>query len=952
MQASSPLQSMGATGIGVEAADQAASPRLALRARLLAGMKAGAADGLDLLAERLLRMEPASADDFLVVATVRFVQGRMEAARSLLGRALALSPRHLMTACTLVRLGVLTPEVASALAWHAETSDEARDMLLAYVAATGRPACFIRERQLHCAVPPGGRQIRMLWQHLVIHQEELVPSDKVQSRSLPMPEALRGVIDPVVELDGVPVAAGVSDGRWLRPPRLSGLVEVDDDGRCQARLLDRACPERPVALLVMDGDRLVGRHVSVPADGVAILDVPDAPILPLSLPAAAGRLRLLFELTGEPLSLPPALPQAIPVDDGTADDGIVDVIVPVHGDRAATQACFDALLACDPGWPLRIMAIDDRGPDPEIGRFLDDLARQGRIHLRRNPGNLGFVRSVNIGMALHPGRDVVLLNADTCVSDGWLGRLRAAALRADRTGTATPWSNDATICSYPLANAPTPLADIDVASLDGLARTALAGQTAEIPTGVGFCLYIRRACLDQTGWFDAEAFGAGYGEENDFCLRATAAGWHHVIALDTFVGHVGGGSFGAAKQARINAALAVLATRYPDYQAQVHGFIAADPLGPARRLLDRARLLADATPRPMLLVCAELGGGTERFLGERVAALAEPVLLLRPVGGGRDGHVRLWLEAPDRPELCNLVYDVDRAGLASLHDDLIRFGVRETELHHPRLLGADLLTQIAAWFPYRVHIHDYSWICPRITLTADKDRYCGEPPVERCETCVGRFGDELGIGDMAVADWRQAMGSVLAGARQVGCSTRDTASRLRRYVPAARYDVAPAEKLALPPAPMLPARRARGEGVRIIIPGAIGPPKGYQLLLACARDARQRGLLLTFQIVGYSLDDEELCQTGHIVVTGRYEEAEVPSLLALLRPHLAFLPSTWPETWCYALTHVMSAGLPVVAFDLGAQAERLRAWGRGALLPPALPPAAINDALLSLVVEE
>ncbi|WP_445376306.1 glycosyltransferase [Niveispirillum fermenti] len=928
------------------AADLFGSPRLALRARLLAGIKAGAGAGLDLLAERLLRMEPVHADDLLVVATVQFVQGKVETARSLLDCALSLSPRHLMVACTLARLGVLTPDVVAALAWHAETSDQAHEMLLAHVAATGRPACFIRQRQLHCAVAPGGRQLRMTWQHLVVRQDDLPASDKVQSWPLPLPEALLGPVDPVVAVDGVPVQSGLAAGRWLRPPRLSGLVEITDDGHYQARVLDMACPERPVAVLIMEGDRVVGRHVSVPPDGAVMLDVLDAPILSFQLPAGAGRVRLLFELTGEPLSLPPATPRA-----GAAEDGTVDVIVPVHGDRAATQACFDALLGCDPGWPMRIVAIDDRGPDPEIGQFLDDLARQGRIVLRRNPGNLGFVRSVNIGMALHPDRDVVLLNADTCVSAGWLGRLRAAALGSDRTGTATPWSNDATICSYPLANAPTPLADIDVEELDDVARTALAGRTMEVPTGVGFCLYIRRACLDQTGWFDAEAFGAGYGEENDFCLRATAQGWRHVIALDTFVGHVGGGSFGAAKQARINAALAVLATRYPDYEAEVHRFIAADPLGPARRLLDRARLLADGVPRPVLLVCAELGGGTERFLRERIAMLAAPVLLLRPVGGGRDGCVRLCLEVPDRLELNNLSYGDDGDGLAALHEDLIRFGVREMELHHPRLLRVGLLQELATWFPYRAHIHDYSWICPRITLTADKDRYCGEPPVDRCEICVGRFGDELGIGDMAVVEWRQAMASVLAGAGQVGCSTRDTAVRMHRYIPAARYEVAPAEKPALPPAPVLPTRRARGEGVRIVVPGAIGPPKGYQLLLDCARDARQRGLPLTFQILGYSLDDEELCQTGHIVVTGRYAEAEVPSLLALLRPHLAFLPSTWPETWCYALTHVMSAGLPVVAFDLGAQAERLRAWGRGALLPPALPPAAINDALLSLVVE-
>ena len=61
-------------------------------------------------------------------------------------------------------------------------------------------------------------------------------------------------------------------------------------------------------------------------------------------------------------------------------------------------------------------------------------------------------------------------------------------------------------------------------------------------------MYIRRAALTEVGYFDAERFGLGYGEENDFCLRATALGWHHHIACDTFVYHTGSVSFGAKAQ--------------------------------------------------------------------------------------------------------------------------------------------------------------------------------------------------------------------------------------------------------------------------------------------------------------------------------------------------------------------------------------------------------------------
>ena len=72
------------------------------------------------------------------------------------------------------------------------------------------------------------------------------------------------------------------------------------------------------------------------------------------------------------------------------------------------------------------------------------------------------------------------------------------------------------------------------------------GEAIDVPVGVGFCMYIRRDCLDDVGLFRADLFAQGYGEENDFCLRARHLGWRHVAATGVFVAHIGGQSFGAA----------------------------------------------------------------------------------------------------------------------------------------------------------------------------------------------------------------------------------------------------------------------------------------------------------------------------------------------------------------------------------------------------------------------
>ena len=68
-----------------------------------------------------------------------------------------------------------------------------------------------------------------------------------------------------------------------------------------------------------------------------------------------------------------------------------------------------------------------------------------------------------------------------------------------------------------------------------------------MPTGHGFCLYIRAECLDETGLLREDLFAQGYGEENDFCMRARHLGWRHVAVPGVFVAHHGAGSFNAAR---------------------------------------------------------------------------------------------------------------------------------------------------------------------------------------------------------------------------------------------------------------------------------------------------------------------------------------------------------------------------------------------------------------------
>lgn len=317
---------------------------------------------------------------------------------------------------------------------------------------------------------------------------------------------------------------------------------------------------------------------------------------------------------------------------------MIDVIIPAYRGLAQTRRCVESVLASRVDAPHEVVVIDDASPEPALAAWLCALAAEGRITLLTHTENRGFVATVNEGMALHPGREVVLLNSDTEVADGWLDRLAACAASAPMIGTVTPFSNNATICSYPGMEPPYSLPEgIDLATLDRFFREENAGLSFPIPTGVGFCLFIRRPCLDAIGPFDEAAFGKGYGEEVDFCLRAAQAGWENRLAADTFVFHEGAASFGHERHQRQEDAQRTIDSRYPAFRSLVQEFVLRDPAAPARERVaarvaaargSREAIAPSLNDAPGLLLCVVMQmSGEDATAQETLLAAARQAML-------------------------------------------------------------------------------------------------------------------------------------------------------------------------------------------------------------------------------------------------------------------------------------------------------------------------------------
>ena len=250
----------------------------------------------------------------------------------------------------------------------------------------------------------------------------------------------------------------------------------------------------------------------------------------------------------------------------------------------------------------------------------------------------------------------------------------------------------------------------------------------------------------------------------------------------------------------------------------------------------------------MLLVTLAMSGGVERFVEERCRAIrAEGLhpILLRPASAGDSRHCELSIAALDAPNLRYTIPDE----LGELKAMLGELQLASVEIQHFLHLDARVIELVRALrVPYDVYVHDYAWICPRVTLIDGSGRYCGEPPVSVCQRCVARNGSNLGE-KISVPDLRRRSDQWLRAARHVIAPTADTAARLGRHFPGLKVEVrAPARlarcsrRAAFPLAPAPP-----GSPVRVALIGGIGAHKGYDVLLACARDARARRLPLEYR---------------------------------------------------------------------------------------------------------
>lgn len=244
--------------------------------------------------------------------------------------------------------------------------------------------------------------------------------------------------------------------------------------------------------------------------------------------------------------------------------------------------------------------------------------------------------------------------------------------------------------------------------------------------------------------------------------------------------------------------------------------------------------------------------------------------------------------------------------------------------------------------------HDFALFCPRPHLIEEPEgRFCAfSTDPTRCARCLAtRWTLPQGFQETR----REVAGRLAAAAADLEFPSeymRRQHLRLFPTIAAERTRVLSPRSLAEPLA--RPLRTVSRPPRHIAVAGAVHPHKGARELEAVVRElAARRPGEYAWHVFGGG-DPAALARLRRLPGTrvhGYYRAGSLPARLQAAQIDLVLLPSIWPEAHCLVLDECVAAGIPVVAFDLGALGERVRAGGLGVLVDPGAGAAGLAAAI-------
>jgi O-antigen biosynthesis protein len=628
----------------------------------------------------------------------------------------------------------------------------------------------------------------------------------------------------------------------------------------------------------------------------------------------------------------------------------IDIIIPIYNGFDYLEPLFRSLLS-HTSIPYRLIVVEDASPDIRVRSFLRELLRASadtNILLIENAENLGFVGSVNKAVA-EVRNHFVLLNSDTEVPPNWLERLMFPILEMDKVASTTPFTNSGTICSFPHYLKDNPLfEDLRPEAIDSYFQfVKCENGYLPIPTGIGFCMGINKRVVDEIGMFD-EIFGKGYCEENDWCARAEKLGYQNVQVPNLFVYHKHGGSFPSEERKRlIEKNHSILLEKHPSYDRRIQELISSNSLKDLRQCL--VMLLSSNKAGAILMFDNEFCGGAHQFRKERVRRIIKDGDAVFVISYKRNKEKITTLEFHFKAY--NFSYSVGEP------DDLVKL-FRALKVREIVINSFVSFPNVKDWIALTMRIrggrdcrlvflmHDYFSLCPSYTLVNDSNEYCGVPrDLSVCHECLIRSNGDFKRFE-AHADilaWRTQWENFLQGCDEIVCFGGSSAEILRRAYPSiemARIIVRPHDISGRFRQIYFESWRSTVKTIGVL--GAVNLAKGSHVLRDLVEYIDTRRLAV--KVILFGEIDVEI-NSPSFEVTGRYDIEHLEPIILAKNIDVFLLPSIWPETFSYTADEIMQMGFPLIVFNLGAPAERVRNYPLGKVIE-------VNDLYETLFGDE
>ena len=251
----------------------------------------------------------------------------------------------------------------------------------------------------------------------------------------------------------------------------------------------------------------------------------------------------------------PAVSSAVPMFHGNElwRTAKVDVVVCVHNALDHVERCLASVLTRTTT-DFRLIVVNDGSDERTTARLRELADGNAAMDVLETNGPIGYTGAANRGLRESIAEYVVLLNSDTIVPRLWIEGMLDCMASGEEVGLVGPLSNAASWQSVPERSDDAggwKVNDLPIGyNVDDFGELVYALSRRRFPRVEflnGFCLMFRRAVLDRVGLLDEAAFPQGYGEENDYCLRARSAGFELAIADHCYVHHAKSKSFGARR---------------------------------------------------------------------------------------------------------------------------------------------------------------------------------------------------------------------------------------------------------------------------------------------------------------------------------------------------------------------------------------------------------------------